>query len=1195
MTKLRKFFASSVMVMTVVVMSGLTAPVMTNAAASAGDLIKKDGLSAVYYLGEDGKRYVFPNEATYKSWYSDFSGVVTISADELASYPLGGNVVVRPGTKLVKITTDPKVYAVEANGTLRWVQTEADAIALFGANWAQRVIDVADSFFTNYTIGTALTSGQVPAGSLVQKTGESSIYYYDGVDYRLIENEVAFSANRFQFTNVLTLGSFTASGSTITGAEASIIKTSQTATTGPVITGSGLAVALNSMTPVAQEIPGNSHVEFLKLNFTAANDGPINISSIKLTAYGLSDTGNINDVTFYDNGVKVGSDKDINTSREALFNFSTPVYVAAGTTKTLTVKATIGATTGTYALGIASASDVTSSGATVTGSFPITGNTMSAVNASASLGSMTIDASGNASATASFGEDNVLLADFTLASGSSEDSLLESIRLYNGGTNNNAIVSNLKLFIDGEEVSSGTYADRYATFALNNYEIEKGDTVSVEVKGDIGTTASSDTIKFYLKDLTDLVSVGKTLGFGLAVTNTGSDLISATAAGVIQVTLSAGDFTIDMDKTSTTGTPAKDVKPGDKRVTLATLFLTSNSENATIDSIDFNFTSGGLFGATNKLENVELVDVVTGGVYDMDADFIVTDDISVVKGVAKKFIVRADFLDTAVEGATYQVTLAGSNMVIEGDVSEATINNITPSTVASSIVTVRAAALDLSTTVLTNLSIVGGATDQVIYRALVKAGSADSVKIQSVKLTSATSSLATSAFTDSNISQLSLYLNGKLLKTVSNGIAGDLTTTNGTITFSSLNTSNYTVPANAEYVLEVKATFASTVEAGDFKLKVASTDDLVVKAVSNNDPVVPTANTTIYSRVVTAATVGTLNIALLVTDSKANRDSYLLAGSQTETNRYMGELQFTTAKEPVRVEKLTLTDAGTATNQDIKEIKLVNSSGSVVATQTVNSVGTAIWTNLNLTFPADQTTSLFIVAVANGMNVDADPTSTARDGYTVRYSIAAGSTITAFGVNSGSEITETATGTGNSKTATIVGSKLNSVTNAMSDGSLVGGSNKIIGKYTLVFDNGSNRNLSNAELKAILATTTVKVAKSDTVGITAVQMYVEGQAASVAAATGDEVGTSTATLTFTAAQMLLLADSGQANGTLTLVITGTVAPSSTVGEYVQTYIEDLNGAGGDHITYISNGEDDGTALSNMLLPVIRVDGATLSE
>jgi hypothetical protein len=47
-------------------------------------------------------------------------------------------------------------------------------------------------------------------GSLVKKTGDSSIYYYDGTNYRLIEDEVAFLANRFQFANVLTLSTFTA-------------------------------------------------------------------------------------------------------------------------------------------------------------------------------------------------------------------------------------------------------------------------------------------------------------------------------------------------------------------------------------------------------------------------------------------------------------------------------------------------------------------------------------------------------------------------------------------------------------------------------------------------------------------------------------------------------------------------------------------------------------------------------------------------------------------------------------------------------------------------------------------------------------------------------------------------------------------------------------------------------------------------
>src|SRR5680860_1268910 len=108
MKKLRKFLNISVMVMTIAVMSGFAAlaPTSANAAAQAGDLIKMDGLSSVYYLDADGKRYVFPSESVYFSWYSDFSGVVTIPASELQTYPLGANVTMRAGTSLVKITTD---------------------------------------------------------------------------------------------------------------------------------------------------------------------------------------------------------------------------------------------------------------------------------------------------------------------------------------------------------------------------------------------------------------------------------------------------------------------------------------------------------------------------------------------------------------------------------------------------------------------------------------------------------------------------------------------------------------------------------------------------------------------------------------------------------------------------------------------------------------------------------------------------------------------------------------------------------------------------------------------------------------------------------------------------------------------------------------------------------------------------------
>jgi len=118
--------------------------------------IKPMSSSAVYYCGADNKRYVFPNQKTHDTWYGDFGGVIELDDATIAQIPLGGNVTYRPGVRLVKIQTDPKVYAVAGGGILRWVSSEAVALALYGANWNQMVDDVPDAFFVNYVIGEAI-------------------------------------------------------------------------------------------------------------------------------------------------------------------------------------------------------------------------------------------------------------------------------------------------------------------------------------------------------------------------------------------------------------------------------------------------------------------------------------------------------------------------------------------------------------------------------------------------------------------------------------------------------------------------------------------------------------------------------------------------------------------------------------------------------------------------------------------------------------------------------------------------------------------------------------------------------------------------------------------------------------------------------------------------------------------------------
>jgi subtilisin family serine protease len=112
--------------------------------------------TAVYYCGVDGKRYVFPNTQTYFTWYADFSMVKEVSLEMLSSLPIGGNVTARPGVRMLKIQSDPRVYVVARGGVLRPVANEAQAELLYGKDWAKKVFDLSDAFFVNYRLGESL-------------------------------------------------------------------------------------------------------------------------------------------------------------------------------------------------------------------------------------------------------------------------------------------------------------------------------------------------------------------------------------------------------------------------------------------------------------------------------------------------------------------------------------------------------------------------------------------------------------------------------------------------------------------------------------------------------------------------------------------------------------------------------------------------------------------------------------------------------------------------------------------------------------------------------------------------------------------------------------------------------------------------------------------------------------------------------
>lgn len=605
MITLKKIVASSIVATTVLSMVVAIAPVKA-AVATAGDLIKQSGNSSVYYLGSDSKRYVFPNQATYMSWYSDFSMVKVIPQDELEGYGIGGNVTVRPGTKLVKITTNPKVYAVEPGGNLKAIADEASAKTLYGADWAKRVIDVPDAFFINYKdTGSTLTAGKYPAGSLVKFSATSPDVYYVNADGTAskIASEGAFTASRFQFENVLDGSAVTmpALGAEINGAIATDL-TSGAA--GTVFTGgSSVTVALSGTTAAsASVIIGQAAASMASFNLTAASDGAVKVTSLKLKRTGISADASLKNVYLYEGNTRLTDAAAVASGIITFTNAAGIVSIPAGQTKTLTVKADIAGSAGvTIGVAINAASDITTDGASVNGSFPAAGNLMSTVSASlagVSLNTVTNPTSGSVNP----GDTGVVVWSNNLTV-ATHDVNLKYLRLREIGSISSADLKDFELYVGGVKVAGPVQmsSDFFVAFdlAAAPVKIAQGNKL-VEVRASV-VNGSSKSFSFSLRNVVDIVA--EDVEFGVAVSAVTGVTTTFTPATTGTVLVEAGKLSVIKKADSPSGTVTKDTN----NVTLGKYTLTAFGESVKIETLTFGF------GGTNTADALRNGKVMANG------------------------------------------------------------------------------------------------------------------------------------------------------------------------------------------------------------------------------------------------------------------------------------------------------------------------------------------------------------------------------------------------------------------------------------------------------------------------------------------------------------------------------------------------------------------------------------------------------
>lgn len=1103
------------MFVTVLSMSVVAAP-EAGAAAQAGDLIKMDGLSSVYYLSADGKRYVFPNETTYFSWYADFSSVVTVPQSELESYPLGKNITVRPGTKLIKITTDPKVYAVEPGGSLVHVPDEDTAMSLWGDNWSQRVVDIADAFFTNYEVaeGQEVMADSYPAGSLV-KWGDSADVYYIDEDgtARKVGSEAAFEANRFNWDDVVMAGTgvdMPAAGDDITDALGGITNTSAGAG-GTAGAGTGLTVALAGDTAASASLPSYSYlVPFVTVNLTASNDGDVTVNALTFTRGG---TGVTDDFAGTGAGgyLFVGDERlttrrSINSSDGTITFTALNLKVPAGKTKAVTLKMnSADSANSNHYFRLNSVNAIDTNGAVVNGSFPIEGNTM-AYTGSVNAATVTLDGGAYGDNTYKIGETDVVLGEFTINNDNEEIVSIRSIKLKQGDTASNDDINNISFYLDGELVKSDlVMVDKYLTIMLDTpYELEKGKTITATLRGDI-VDGIGKHAEFYVKNVADVDVRGTYYGdfYSARIVATAFDAIDSSEAD--DVTISGSELNVSFD-----GPQAADIKDDQDDVVLANFKVMSASQDVSVDTLKFTLTAGG--ACNDSLSNVELVDSDNGVSYSgtiaasSTSSTILFENVYLEDSTQYTFELRGDIADNTTAGCSYKtdMTFNTTNFVAyyqDEDETSVSTSDLSSTSLTGKTMTVAAPSVTFSKIQTNASTVVKDAQGVLLFKGSINANNVDALKVSKVKL---------NAYSTDGVAQT---LSNDFNKLTFNVVEADSTETEldsetslgaSSVTFSGFTLDIPKGVSNIKYVTvrgNVKSSPTATTTKMAWTGTTYSTSNYTVKDSDNNALSTGTVSGNVGNagHLTTVVDKGTYTMAFDTTDNGLNKNQNVLAGSMVK----LGKIKVTAAKENAIIEDLLIQASTTvsnyADNTDLAKVYLFEDENLTqpianVVLAGVSSGNGALFEDINYEVSTDGVTEIYVAGLIKGIDYTSSPSadSTAEAGKNIKLrllSSLSSYTTKIVGADTGETLLNTNLDTTTQTyTSTVMGATISSIDVSDLSDTLLAAGWKTVYKFKVTAPDSINKDYDGDALPVKLASTTLTLTKSSDVTYGAVKI-----------------------------------------------------------------------------------------------------------
>ena len=962
----KKLLVVTVAVATIATLGvGFVAPEVAKA-VSTGSLVKGPNSQAVYYIGANNKKYVFPDSKTYFSWYKNFNNVQLLTVAELDTYADGGMVLYRPGTKLIKHPNTAKTYVVETGGTIRWVTTEAAAAGLFGANWNQRINDISEVFFPNYKVGTDLSSAtDLPNGSLVKASDGTTTYLISGGKKRPFASMDALTANGYDAANTLTVAAATlngyADGTSITGAESSLMDVSQGGvSTTPAVTTS-VTVALAAHSPASSTVVAGQAIADLA-HFTFTNNGTDAAKIVKLIVKktGVSADTTLPSIYLYDGMTRLTDAASV-SSGNITFNDANGLFtLAAGASKTVAVKANIAASTSGQTVGVAinSAADVTTdnSGDTIGGTYPLTGATHSV--ASASMATVDFNTTTSPATTTINPQNEYTVWQNTITIGTRKVKMY-SLQLRQIGSVNTADLANFKFYVAG--VQKGTTitsldANGYVTFDLSAapLDLETGSRELKVVADVVG--GSNRNFSFSMRQAGDAYFVDTEFNQPVLPT-AASSTFSARTTGTI--TIDTGTLTFTKKADSPSGTVVNtasnqvlaryEVKAAGESMKVESLRVRIDDD----DADDIELRNGALYLDGVQVGSTAAISGDTGTDPDY-TEFTFGSSFIVVPGTTRVLEVRADIYDSL---STNDIA-ANDTLQVELGAGTSNVQRMTslgygtyPSTYAeANTLTVGTGTLTASLdTSYTNHNIVAPKYGYKIGSYKISSNSTEGATITSVVIDY--DEVADAFDASDDITNMYIKM-GTYTSPVKSTIA-DTANTYST---------NFNVAANQTITLEIWGDIASTATDGDGTADTAESS--VTVSYTTGVSATSTSAAEVDGQTITATT-GTF-VAALDGATPLNR---IVAGNQEVE---AAKFKWTATNETYTIKEVQIAISSATVASAINEVRLYDGTtllGSAPVAQETNTA--ALITGLNVGVTANQTKTLSVRYMLNPIGSNA--------------------------------------------------------------------------------------------------------------------------------------------------------------------------------------------------------------------------------